>query len=464
MRLRRGAARTKCLVAMAALQLCSADNRSAGICSDETRALIEAHTVQPVRARSWPAAPLPLELHIIALYTSSTCALLRCWIRRMKAVIESDLRANYSVHLGWLASNHMHGREEGGTGAAFRSDGWLQATRAKVDFLNSVLKARRRLPTDRHVYLAADLDAIPLAAPAATPYSQLAEWLLGRATASLTEAADLPEIAFMSEPRESAGACGLGAYVANSGFMFMRNTASVRRFWLHVWVTKQVNHKLDDQTVVNSVLRRLNRTKPDLRWGLLPRRVVSASLHELDFARQQNHGQSSPGQLQRLGSVAFHAAGVSGEAKLWRIHGALHKASASNGSRLADGVPMLTDSARGALDSTGIGPHLGERSSEVSRTRPEPAMRGTAGRDRTLQVARYNDDDNCDPRSKVERIITIPASWLRGGPPQWQLNAPAVITCGGSGAQAALSPFSGAGRHELFCMRGSSQPRSWASG
>lgn len=123
-----------------------------------------------------------------------------------------------------------------------------QLLREKVRVIRHVLntnkEVRRRKDhssSNNKIFLVIDIDVLPL-----QPFSSLlfgaASGLLGPRTGPFRPGGMYPEILFMREPE---GSCGMTNWVANTGFILLRNTMAVQRFWY--WVHVSMRGKMIDQ-------------------------------------------------------------------------------------------------------------------------------------------------------------------------------------------------------------------------
>eukprot|EP00316_Scyphosphaera_apsteinii_P022212 CAMPEP_0119300934 /NCGR_PEP_ID=MMETSP1333-20130426/2818_1 /TAXON_ID=418940 /ORGANISM="Scyphosphaera apsteinii, Strain RCC1455" /LENGTH=162 /DNA_ID=CAMNT_0007302873 /DNA_START=371 /DNA_END=856 /DNA_ORIENTATION=+ len=113
---------------------------------------------------------------------------------------------------------------------------WKTGTREKVRWVNEVLAQYKRAP--EIIWLITDLDVMPL-----RPYSHLVTWFVRQPH----------EIVFMREPGHSLGLGGV-KWVANTGFILLRNTPRVRDFVGHWYFRVRVNRKLLEQDLANWLL------------------------------------------------------------------------------------------------------------------------------------------------------------------------------------------------------------------
>ena len=211
---------------------------------------------------------------------------------------QSVSRVRYEFNVGFYSLPPERGAT---TGGKFMSAPWRRASKARIDLLQSLLTANARedARTRNRLYLLSDLDVVPL-----RPYSALAEHFIAREQAEGgRDATARPEILFM---RELPGSCGMTAWLANTGFMIMRNSHRIRNFWR--WVSSTSRGKMYDQDIANFLLVR--KLKPnEVPWGLLPQSLVGANASAVTAE-----------------TAAFHAVGVSGGAKFdaleraWRSH------------------------------------------------------------------------------------------------------------------------------------------------
>ena len=173
----------------------------------------------------------------------------------------------------------------GGTssGGAYGTAAWTAGTRAKVAWVNSVTA---RYTTDT-VYLVTDLDVMPL-----RPLDALVRWFVRQRTV---------EVAFMREPGRTTGMHGV-QWALNTGFFLLRNTWQVRTFIAHWKARIHMNKHMLEQDLANWLLVSPHAAHTQLNWTLIPDELATAN-------------------LSRVGprTVAFHAVGVTGEAKFKRL-------------------------------------------------------------------------------------------------------------------------------------------------
>lgn len=224
---------------------------------------------------AWVSAPL--EVHVLALYSNGTCGILACWLGRMAEMIRHE-RIKYHMHVKWHA--HSAPTNASFAGSNYKDPLWVAATRARVKFVHGMLRSLMHQFVNG-VFVLTDLDVLPL-----RPFSVLFSQLL--------EPTPRRDILFMREP---AGHCGMTPWVANLGLVVMRNTKAVRAFWYHVLSSVRQSKMMNDQDVANWLL--LKKYRPgELSWALLP-----------DIATADVRSVSRD-------SAAFHAVGVSGDAKV----------------------------------------------------------------------------------------------------------------------------------------------------
>ena len=231
-------------------------------------------------------------------------------------MVAHDKAVQYTMHVSFSSQQIERATT---TGGKFQSPAWLRASRARINALLTLLiRTARESQFTNRLFLLSDLDVLPL-----RPYSSIVEYFL--ASERRHGALDL---LFMSEP---PGSCGMTPWVANTGFMLMRNSRIVRDFWR--WVQQTSRGKMFDQDIANFLL--VKKLKPgEVRWGLLPSSLVSANLSDVS---------------RELG--AFHAVGVSGRGKFdvleaaWRRHPRRELRGSSAAADAAAGFGCAADTA-----------------------------------------------------------------------------------------------------------------------
>lgn len=231
------------------------------------------------------------DVHVLSLFSNGTCGTAACWLRHMHHMVASDDRADYTMHVSFFDQHVERGAT---TGGRFQSPAWLRASRARIDALLRLLqRGARQSNLANRLYLLSDLDVLPL-----RRYSSVVQHFT-----ELERRHGTIDILFMREP---PGSCGMTAWVANTGFMLMRNTRRVRDFWR--WTAGTSRGKMFDQDIANFLL--VKKLKPgEVRWGLFPSAMVNANASAVAAE-----------------TAAFHAVGVSGPAKFdaletaWRRH------------------------------------------------------------------------------------------------------------------------------------------------
>ncbi|KAL3893534.1 MAG: hypothetical protein SGPRY_014163, partial [Prymnesium sp.] len=221
---------------------------------------------------AWAAGVI--QLHVIALFTPGTCGLLSCWLKHFTQMMSKDDSLAYHVHAHWhQGPRHQPPHQQ----SAYQQGAGQQAA------------GREGAGHDQ-----AGAGG-PRAFNKAGSSFKSSLWMDAARPGGM-----YPEILFMREPE---GSCGMTNWVANTGFILLRNTMAVQRFWY--WVHVSMRGKMIDQDLANFLL--LKKLKQhELQWGLLPRSVVTAKVDRISNE-----------------TVAFHAVGVTGEKKFDVLKAAL---------------------------------------------------------------------------------------------------------------------------------------------
>jgi hypothetical protein len=265
----------------------------------------------------WNTSSRP-ELFVIALFSNGTCAVTACWLRKMQQMMIAADGMRYKVQIGFFNHGDDHDGRRQMIGARFGSALWRRSSRAKAAMVLRLLHANaaRDHSESNRLYLWCDLDVLPL-----RPYSVIVDHFMALEQEATRRGTQRTELLFMREPHSSCG--GMTPWVANTGFIMMRNSAPVRGFWRWLEGTTR-GGKMYDQDVANWLL--LKRLKPgDVGWALLPTRLVGTDVDAVDSDL-----------------VGFHAVGVTGHAKFlalqaaWRQH-LRHEARAHPALGSADG-------------------------------------------------------------------------------------------------------------------------------
>ena len=225
-------------------------------------------------------------VHILAVSTPQTCAMLGCWQGWIRRTTQATPRA--ALHVATYTPN-VSGR------GLFRDPASIEAWQATVKHASRFMDST--LADPESVIINTDLDVINL-----RPFTELVHYVRGES-----------EIAFMEECK-TEGRCR-GAEV-NAGFYLARSTPPVREF-LREW-----QRSLRGCPLCNNqrVLRRLldGPFHPDtrrLRWSILPLEVAT-------------------GQLARVrpSTVAYHSLAASGApAKFRKFAAALQRVAPEDG-------------------------------------------------------------------------------------------------------------------------------------
>jgi len=215
----------------------------------------------------------PTTIHLLTFTTQhqQACAMLECWRRAVEHMIARETSGSrYELHV-------LHQRVNSSGTGRYLDQTWLSATHAKVIALTDWLRTHAKT-TALDFVLYTDPDVVPLG-----PWSTLAE----RASPNV-------EISFMREP---PGHTGMSEWVVNTGLILMRNSMRVRAFLTHLRVRLRNSKRLHDQDVANWLLLKHSSTAR-LNWSTFESSTVTGDLDEVG-----KH------------TVAFHAIGVTGEAK-----------------------------------------------------------------------------------------------------------------------------------------------------